>query len=85
MFNPEKIRIRRMAFLVLFTIIIAQPLLSLSLQCVDADPDIIHVPDDYTTIQEAIDAAADGDTIIVRYGIYKEDYIRIRKKLSIVR
>jgi hypothetical protein len=34
-------------------------------------PDI-HVPDDYATIQEAIDAAVDGNTIIVSPGTYHE-------------
>jgi predicted outer membrane repeat protein len=29
-----------------------------------------YVPDDYTTVQEAIDAATAGDTVIVRNGIY---------------
>jgi hypothetical protein len=33
----------------------------------------IHVPDDYPTIQAAIDAAADGDTILVAEGLYKEN------------
>ena len=30
-----------------------------------ASADVIHVPDDYPTIQQAIDAAVDGDEIIV--------------------
>lgn len=33
---------------------------------------VIYVPDDHPTIQGAIDAAVDGDTIIVRAGKYKE-------------
>ncbi len=34
---------------------------------------VIHVPDDHSTIQEAVNAACDGDTIIVRPGTYVEN------------
>lgn len=33
---------------------------------------IIYVPDDYGTIQGAVDAAGPGDTIIVRDGTYTD-------------
>lgn len=33
---------------------------------------IIHVPNDYTSIQEAINTSTDGDTILVAEGIYPE-------------
>jgi len=33
----------------------------------------IYVPDDYSTIQDAIDGSQDGDTIIVRAGTYREN------------
>jgi hypothetical protein len=30
----------------------------------------IHVPDDHSTIQEAVDAASDGDTVLIADGVY---------------
>jgi len=42
----------------------------------------IYVPDDYAKIQWAVDNASDGDTIIVRDGIYSES-INVNKQLSI--
>lgn len=36
----------------------------------ETSPATIYVPDDYTTIQAAVDAASAGDTIIVRDGTY---------------
>jgi len=44
--------------------------------------DTIHVPDDYTTIQLAIDNANNGDTIIVRDGEYLEN-INVDKSVTI--
>ncbi|MDD2666550.1 MAG: NosD domain-containing protein [Methanocellales archaeon] len=43
---------------------------------------IIYVPDDYSTIQAAIDNASDGYTIIVRDGTYIEN-IDVNKRLTI--
>jgi parallel beta-helix repeat protein len=44
--------------------------------------DTIYVPDDYTTIQEAVNNAMDGDKIVVRAGTYNE-HIIIDKSLNI--
>ena len=44
---------------------------------------ITKVPQDYPTIQKAIDAAALGDTVFVKNGIYSED-IRIYKQISLI-
>lgn len=44
---------------------------------------IIHVPLDHSTIQQAIDVSADGDTVYVPYGTYYEN-IRFRGKAIIV-
>jgi parallel beta-helix repeat protein len=41
------------------------------------------VPDDYASIQEAIDNAADGDTIFVKEGTYHENVV-VNKSLSLV-
>jgi parallel beta-helix repeat protein len=42
---------------------------------VNADPSTLTVPDNYTTIQEAINNAGSGDTIFVRKGIYAENIV----------
>lgn len=38
-----------------------------------ASATIINIPDDYPTIQEGIDASADGDTVLVQPGTYVEN------------
>ena len=43
----------------------------------------ITVPDDYPTIQEAINAASAGDTIFVHVGIYSESII-VNKSLNLI-
>jgi len=48
---------------------------SLKFTFVKASPDTIYVPDDYATIQGAIDAANNGDVIIVRDGSYSENLV----------
>jgi parallel beta-helix repeat protein len=48
-----------------------------------ATPPPIVVPDDYPTIQEAINNAADGDTVFVRAGTYYE-HVVINKTVSLL-
>ncbi|MCW4033752.1 MAG: right-handed parallel beta-helix repeat-containing protein [Candidatus Bathyarchaeota archaeon] len=50
---------------------------------VKAEPNTLIVPDNYSTIQAAIDAASEGDTIFVKAGNYVES-LEIGKSISIV-
>lgn len=49
-----------------------------------AEARTIVVPDDYSTIQAAVNAASAGDTVFVRKGIYEEQTLRISKPLSLI-
>ena len=51
---------------------------------VHAETQTLIVPEDYSTIQEAIDVAIDGDTIFVKKGIYQEEKLEISKSISLV-
>jgi parallel beta-helix repeat protein len=43
----------------------------------------LYVPDDYATIQEAIVASSNGDTIIVRPGLYQENIDFLGKAITL--
>lgn len=45
--------------------------------------DILHVPADYETIQEAVDASENGDIVLVAEGLYQEDVYVVNKSISI--
>lgn len=55
-----------------------------SLLVTSESPNTIRVPEDYPTIQQAIDAASPGDTILVAPGIYREDRVNVGKQISLI-
>jgi hypothetical protein len=59
----------RKGFLTVFVVILLFAAFSMT---VSANPGAINVPGDYTTIQEAISNAGDGDLIVVEPGRYNE-------------
>ncbi|MCJ7575495.1 MAG: right-handed parallel beta-helix repeat-containing protein [Dehalococcoidia bacterium] len=56
--------------------------LSGSVHRVEASPAIIYVPDDYSSIQAAVDAAVAGDTIVVHAGTHQE-HVTLYKSLVV--
>jgi len=61
------------------SVVLAGILAILSIQVDNAKAATIYVPDDYSRIQEAVDAANPGDTIIVRDGTYTEN-VKVNKE-----
>ena len=49
-----------------------------------ARAETITVPDDYAKLQDAINAANEGDTIFVKKGTYEEQTLQITKTLSLI-
>lgn len=54
------------------------------LQPVKAQSNTIVVPNDYSTIQTAINNAVNGDTIFVKTGVYEEQELILNKTIALV-
>ena len=53
-------------------------LFTFNVGAVKAESKTIVVPDDYATIQEAVDAASEGDTVFVKSGTYARAFRKRR-------
>ena len=69
--------------IMLFLLVIGMLAFAFRIQLTMSSPATMAVPDDYPTIQAAINAASDGDTVFVRNGTYYENVI-VNKTLSLV-
>jgi pectin methylesterase-like acyl-CoA thioesterase len=69
--------------LVLALLLVSTVALAFNVQPARTEPTTITVPDDYPTIQEAINAANPEDTIYVRAGAYVENVI-VNKTVFII-
>ena len=61
--------------IMLTLLLIGMLMLAFNIQSVKTEPATIIVPDDYSTIQEAINNAFNGDTIYVKAGTYYENVV----------
>jgi hypothetical protein len=63
-------------------LLVLLPVLLLAMAMVSARATTVVVPDDYSTIQQGVDAASAGDTVYVRIGTYYE-HVTIGKQLTV--
>jgi parallel beta-helix repeat protein len=73
---------RLVSGIVLMLLLTAMFSLALNIKPAKSEPRIIIVPDNYATIQEAINAASPGDIVFVKKGTYRE-WVVIDKNLML--
>jgi hypothetical protein len=56
--------------------------LLLAIPCI-THPEVLNVPDDFESIQAGINAAEDGDTVLVQPGVYVENIRIIRRAITV--
>jgi pectin methylesterase-like acyl-CoA thioesterase len=72
----------KLALVMLSVVLIGMSATAVRIQSIKATT--IIVPDNYPTIQEAVDAATNGDTVFVRSGEYDEDVVIDSKSISLI-
>jgi parallel beta-helix repeat protein len=81
--GERKLFKRIVSGIMLTLLLIGMSTLAFNVQPVRTEPATIIVPDDYSTIQEAINHALEGDTVFVRNGTYYENVV-VNKTLSLI-
>ena len=75
---PELGRASALAMLlVLCSVVVFVP------ETAQAEPRTVVVPDDYASVQEAVDTASDGDVVLVKRGTYNGS-VAINKRISLI-
>lgn len=69
---------------VLAVLLVACLIMTVNVAFASSESGTITVPDDYEKIQDAVDAAKVGDTIVVKAGTYHEDWVSVDKSVSLV-
>ena len=76
---------KKITTIVTLLLVFSSMLVSLTeIGIVKAEPKTIVVPDDYQTIQEAINKASEGDIIFVSSGTYHNQSLVVNKTLSLI-
>jgi nitrous oxidase accessory protein len=75
---------RKLSTFILILLLCSMWVAILNIGMVKAEPKTIIVPDDFSTIQEAIDSGSKGDTIFVKRGIYYNQSLIVNKTLSLI-
>jgi len=75
---PELGRASALALLlVLCSVVVFVP------ETAQAEPRTVVVPDDYASVQEAVDNTSDGDVVLVKRGTYNGS-VAINKRISLI-
>ena len=74
---------KKLLLLFFLLTILSQQNNCLTAASISSSSNIIHVPEDYSSIQQAINHAKDGQLIYVASGVYKE-YLSINKSVTII-
>jgi parallel beta-helix repeat protein len=82
-FGERKLLKKMVSGIILMLLMISILTLPFNIQPVRTSPTTITVPDDYPTIQEAINHANTGDTVFVKSGVYHEEVV-VNKTVSLI-